>query len=250
MRRPPHPLKQTPDECPSIGDLRVHAVRLKADPLVSFCTPAPGRHVYVEETAPCPYGYWRQKGRDDMPTRTRASPQGEKMRRCLESIVVVVMLTALHGCGTSPTAPRQTGPAEFDPTALFTRLAGPYTLTFEADASCPLPSSLNVLTYDVLLEPVLRYRYLSVRVPSEDFAGDLWALATEEEGLAFRWNVDCEADPDTVGSTTFHLCGQAPAFVTDGTISGVLGGANVYLDQDRRPYCTDGSHRFVFHRRN
>ena len=170
------------------------------------------------------------------------------MRRCLESISLAVTLIALLGCGTSPTAPGQTGSAEFDPAALFARLAGPYTLTFEADESCPLPPSLKVLTYDVVLEPS-RYRYLGVRVPSKDFVGDLWVLAREEEGFTLRWNVDCEVS-DTVGSTSFYLCGEGGAFATEGTISGALGGRNVYLDRDHRPLCTDGSHRFVFQRRN
>lgn len=170
------------------------------------------------------------------------------MRRCLGSIVLVVTLIALLGCGTSPTAPRQTGPPEFDPAALFARLAGPYTLTFNADESCPLPPALKVLTYDVMLEPS-PFRYLGVLVPSKAFVGDLWVLAREEEGFTLRWNVDCEV-PDTVGSTSFYLCGDGAAFDTDGTISGVLQGRNVYLDIDHRPFCTDGSHRFVFQRRN
>ena len=168
------------------------------------------------------------------------------MRRCLKWAALVVTFTALHGCGSSPTAPRQTGPAEFNPAALFAKLAGAYTLTFEADTSCPLPPSLNVVTYDVFVG-VSPYRYLGVRVPGKDFVGDLWALATEAEGLAFRWNVDCEA-PDTVGSTSFYLCGEAAASVTDGTISGVLRGGRAYLDADHQPFCTDGSHRFVFRR--
>jgi len=174
--------------------------------------------------------------------------RGTGIRRWLESIVLAVTSIALLGCGTSPTAPEQTGPAEFDPAALFARLAGPYALTFEADESCSLPPSLKVITYDVVLEPS-RYRYLGVRVPNKDFVGDLWVLAREEEGFTLRWNVDCEA-PDTVGSTSFYLCGEGGAFVTEGTISGVLGGRNVYLDTDHRPFCTDGAHRFVFARRN
>jgi hypothetical protein len=172
------------------------------------------------------------------------------MRRCLESIVLVVTFIALLGCGTSPspTTPRQTSPAAFDPTALFARLAGPYTLTFEADESCPLPPPLKVLTYDVLLEPS-PFRYLGVLVPGKAFVGDLWVLAREEQGFTLRWNVDCEA-PDTVGSTAFYLCGEGAAFSTGATISGVLRGGNVYLDIDHRPFCTNGSHRFVFQRKN
>ena len=176
---------------------------------------------------------------------------GREMKRCLESIVLVVTFIALLGCGTSPTAPRKTGPAEFDPAALFAKLAGPYTLTFEADESCPLPPSLKVLTYDVLLQPS-RYRYLGVLVPRKDFVGDLWVLATEDEGFTLRWNVDCEA-PDTVGSTSFYLCGEGAAFATDGTLSGVLQGGHVwsgYLDIDHRPFCTNSSHQFAFRRRN
>ena len=183
------------------------------------------------------------------------------MRRCLEFIVLSVMLIALPGCGTSPTTPGPTHPPEFDPAAVFARLAGPYTLTFEAADSCPLPPSLKVLTYDVFLEPVTRYRYLGVHVPSENFVGDLWALAREEDGFTLRWNVDCE-EPDTVGSTSFYLCGQGAASASDGTISGylqgtsgnlisgVLQGANGYLDMNHRPYCANGPHRFVFRRRN
>jgi hypothetical protein len=170
------------------------------------------------------------------------------MRRCLESIILVVTFIALPGCGTSPTAPRQTRPPEFDPAALFAKLAGPYTLTFQADESCPLPSSLKVLTYDVLLQPS-RYRYLGVLVPSKPFVGDLWVLATEEEGFTLRWNVDCEV-PDTVESRSFYLCGEGAAFATDTTISGALGTPNAYLDTDRRPFCAIGSHRFVFRRKN
>jgi hypothetical protein len=170
------------------------------------------------------------------------------MRRCLESTGLVVTFIALLGCGTSPTAPGQTGPREFDPAALFAKLAGPYTLTFEADESCPLPPSLRVLTYDVFLSPS-PYRYLGVRAPSTAFVGDLWALAREEEGFAFRWNVDCES-PDTVGTTSFYLCGEGLAFATGGTISGVLGTRNVYRDIDHRPFCAIGPHRFVFQRRN
>jgi hypothetical protein len=183
------------------------------------------------------------------------------LRDMMKSIVVVVTFISLLGCGTSPTAPGQTRPPDFDPAALFARLAGPYTLTFEANESCPLPPSLKVLTYDVLLEPVTRYRYLGVRVPSESFVGDLWALANEEEGFTLRWNVDCEV-PDTVGATSFYLCGQGSALVSDGMISGfvqgtngslifgVLQGANGYLDMNHRPFCANGPHRFVFQRRN
>jgi hypothetical protein len=170
--------------------------------------------------------------------------------RMLSRLSVAVFLFAAMACGGSSTttAPGQTGPAEFDPAALFAKLAGPYTLTFEADESCPLPPSLRVLTYDVLLEPS-RFRYLGVLVPGKAFVGDLWLFAREEEGFTLRWNVDCEA-PDTVGSTSFYLCGEGAAFATDPTISGVLQGGNVYLDIDHRPFCTNGSHRFVFQRRN
>lgn len=178
------------------------------------------------------------------------------MRRCLESIVLVVTLTAVLGCGTSPTAPGPTlrpqpGPPAFDPTALLAGLSGPYTLTFEADdAGCPLPPSLKVITYDVWLRPAPRFRYLGVDVPSKQFVGDLWALTREEDGFTLRWNVECEV-PDIVGSISFYLCGEGRAFATDeATISGVLGTPNVYLDIDRRPFCTIGAHRFVFQRRN
>jgi hypothetical protein len=34
---------------------------------------------------------------------------------------------------------------------------------------------------------------LGVRVPNTDLVGDLWALAKEEDGFTFRWNVDSEA---------------------------------------------------------
>ena len=176
------------------------------------------------------------------------------MKRCLESIVLIVTLIAPLGCGPSPAAPgassaaaARTAPAEFDPTALFARLAGSYTLTFEADQSCAVPPSLKALTYDVVLQPS-RYRYLGVLVPGKPFGGDLWVLAKEEDGFTLRWNVDCEA-PDTVGSTSFYLCGEGAAFSTDGTISGVLGGRNGYLDMDHRPLCANLSHRFVFRRR-
>lgn len=171
------------------------------------------------------------------------------MRRCLESIVLVVTFIAVPGCGRSPTAPGQTGPPqtgppEFDPAAVFAKLAGPYTVTFEADESCPLPPSLKVLTYDVLLEPS-PYHYLGVRVPSKPFVGDFWPFAPEQLGL--RWNVDCEGR-DAIGSISFYLCGEGTAVATDGTISGVLRGA--YLDIDHRPFCTNASHRFVFRRRS
>jgi hypothetical protein len=170
------------------------------------------------------------------------------MRRCLEFIVVVVTCIALPACGASPTAPGQASPPEFDPTALFARLAGPYTLTVEADEDCLLPGSLKVLTYEVWLEPS-PHRYLGVRVPGKDFSGDLWALATEQDGFTLRWNVDCETR-DTVGSTSFYLCGEGHAFaITNTTISGVLGTRNAYLDIDRRPFCAIGPHRFVFERR-
>ena len=173
------------------------------------------------------------------------------MTRCLESIVLVVTFIALLGCGsTSPIAPGPTRPPEFDPAALFAKLAGPYTLTFEAHEDCPLPPSLKVLTYDVWLEAT-RNRYLGVRVPSKPFVGDLWVLAREEEGFTLRWNVDCEA-PDTVGSTSFYLCGEGAAFPTDGTIAGEIRGTvyQGYFDIDHRPLCTNGSHRFVFQRRH
>ena len=163
------------------------------------------------------------------------------MRRSLQSMVVVVAFTALLGCGTTPVAPAQASSEEFDPTALFARLAGHYTLTIEVDESCAVPPSVEVLNYDVWLHQT-RFRYLGVRVTGEDFGGDLWALAREEQGFNLRWNVDCEA-PDMVGSTAFYLCGEGSAFATDGTIAGVLVGGY-------RPFCTSGSHRFVFQRRS
>jgi hypothetical protein len=169
------------------------------------------------------------------------------MARCLESVVLAVATVGLLGCGTSPAAPAQPSPAEFDPAALFATLAGPYALTFEADESCPLPPPLKVFTYDVVLQPS-PHRYLSVRVPGKAFVGDLWVSAREEDGFTLRWNVDCEAS-DSVGSTAFYLCGEGAAFVTGGTISGVLEGANVYFDMDRQPLCPNASHRFVFQRR-
>ena len=165
-------------------------------------------------------------------------PRGH-VRKRIESIVVVAALVALGGCGTSPTGPEQSGPADFDPAALFARLAGPYSLTFEADATCPVPDSLQTLSYDVVLQQT-RFRYLGVRVPDKLFVGDLWALAREEEGFTLRWNVDCEA-PDAVESTTFYLCGQGHATAADGTISGALVGGY-------RPFCSSGSHRFVLRR--
>ena len=163
------------------------------------------------------------------------------MGRSLQSVVLVVASTALLGCGTTPAAPTPASPEQFDPTALFARLAGPYTLTIEADESCPVPPSVEVLNYDVSLQ-LTRFRYLGVRVPGKDFVGDLWALASEEQGFTLRWNVDCEG-ADMVGSTAFYLCGQGSAFATDGTIAGVLLGGY-------RPFCTSGSHRFVFQRRH
>ena len=176
------------------------------------------------------------------------------MRRCADSIVLIVTVIAVAGCGSSPTsperlpaAPAQTSPAPFDPADLFARLAGPYTLTFEADESCPLPPSLKTLSYDVVLRQS-PYRYIGVLVPGKPFVGDLWALAREDQGFTLRWNVDCEA-PDTVGSTSFYLCGEGAAFSTNGTISGVLGGRSGYLDMDHRPLCANRSHRFVFQRR-
>ena len=103
------------------------------------------------------------------------------------------------------------------------------------------PLSVEVLNYDVRLEPS-RFRYLGVRVSGKDFVGDLWALAKEEQGFTLRWNVDCEV-PDMVGSNAFYLCGQGAAFAKGDTISGVLVGGY-------RPFCTSGSHRFVFQRRS
>lgn len=166
----------------------------------------------------------------------------------LESIVLGVASIVLLGCGTSPTAPGQPDPAEFDPTALFATLAGPYSLTFEADESCQLASSLEVITYEVVLQPS-PYRYLSVLVRDKVFVGDLWVSAREEDGFTLRWNVDCEAS-DTVGATSFYLCGEGAASATGGAISGVLEGANVYFDIDRRALCPNASHRFVFKRRS
>jgi hypothetical protein len=168
---------------------------------------------------------------------------GGEMRRCLESLVLAVTLLTLAGCGASPTAPApvRARVGEFDPTALFARLAGSYSITFEADDSCPVPSSGKSLTYDVSLQPT-RYRYLGVHVAAKDLVGDLWALTREDEGLTFRWNADCDV-ADTVGSSSFYLCGQGAAVVADGVISGFLVGAY-------RPYCTSGAHRFVFQRRN
>jgi hypothetical protein len=131
------------------------------------------------------------------------------MRRGLEFVVLAVLLTALPACSTTPTGPDRTGPAEFDTTALFSRLAGSYTLTFDADDSCLLPPSLQEITYDVVLEPT-RCRYLGVRVSGKPFVGDLWVLATEEQGFTLRWNVDCDT-ADTVGATTFYLCGEGDA---------------------------------------
>src|SRR4051812_34643835 len=140
------------------------------------------------------------------------------MRRCLASIAPVVTFIVVLGCGASPNAPGPTRPAEFDPAPLFARVAGRYTRTFEADDRCPLPPSLKVLTYDVVLEPS-QHRFLGVRVAGKAFVGDLWVLATEEEGFTLRWNVDCDAS-DTAGSTPFYLCGEGAAFANDGSISG------------------------------
>jgi hypothetical protein len=137
---------------------------------------------------------------------------------------------------------------EFDPTAVFARLAGSYTLTFEADEGCPVPSSLRAVTYDVTLERT-PFRYMAVRAAGKPLVGDLWALAKEEDGFSLRWNVDCDV-PDSVGSTSFYLCGQGGAFAADGAISGVIHERNAYLDVDHRAFCTTGSHRFVFRRRN
>jgi hypothetical protein len=153
---------------------------------------------------------------------------------------------ALPGCGTSPTAPAQTGQALYDPTALFERLAGPYSLTFTADDGCPLPAALKVLTYDVTLERT-PFRYLAVRVPGKNFVGDLWISGTANDGLTLRWNMDCDAH-DTAGSTSFILGGQGLAPVTDAEISGVLQG-NFYRDFSKQPYCPTGAHRFAFKRR-
>jgi hypothetical protein len=165
----------------------------------------------------------------------------------LKEIVLAVTCIGMAACGTSATAPGQTGPPQFDPTALFAQLAGRYALTFEADESCPMPPSLRVLTYDVSLNPT-RFRYMGVLIPNKPFVGDLWVLDREDEGFTLRWNVDCEV-PDTVGSTSFYLCGQGAALSSDGTISGVLS-AGAYLDMNHRPFCTNGAHRFVFQRRN
>ena len=170
------------------------------------------------------------------------------MTRCREFIVLGVTSIAMLGCGTSPAAPEQPSPAEFDPAALFATLAGPYALTFEADERCPLPSALEVVTYDVVLQPS-PHRYLSVLVPGKAFVGDLWVSAREEDGFTLRWNVDCETS-DAVGSTSFYLCGEGAAFVTGGAISGVLEGANVYFDMDHRPLCPNATHRFVFQRKS
>jgi hypothetical protein len=170
------------------------------------------------------------------------------MRRCLEYCAVAVTLIAVAGCDSSPTAPEQVRPAEFNTAALFSRLAGAYTLTFEADESCPLPPSLQDLTYDVVLMPT-QFRYIGVHVPGKPFVGDLWVLEREDQGFTLRWNVDCEV-PDTAGSTTFYLCGQGAAFAVDGIISGVLGGRDGYLDADHRPFCANGAHRFEFQRRD
>jgi hypothetical protein len=166
------------------------------------------------------------------------------MRRGLTSVVLVAGLIALPGCSSSPTAPERTGPTEFDTTALFSRLAGPYTLTFHADDSCGLPPALQALTYDVVLEPT-RFRYLGVRVTGKPVVGDLWVLATEDLGFTLRWNVDCEV-PDTAGATSFYLCGEGDAQVTDGNIAGALVPRDGFLDMDRQPYCANVSHRFVF----
>jgi len=167
------------------------------------------------------------------------------MSRNLQPIILVTFL-GLSACGTPPTAPQRANPAEFDPTALFTTLAGAYTLTFEADESCSVPSSLKSVSYDVVLEQT-PFRYLAVRAADKPLVGDLWALATKEAGFSLRWNVDCEV-PDRIGSTSFYLCGQGGAFASDGAISGVIHERNAYLDSDHRPFCATGSHRFVFRR--
>jgi hypothetical protein len=156
-------------------------------------------------------------------------------------------LVGLLGCGTSPTAPAPGGQANFDPAALFERLAGFYTLTFVADEGCALPPSLRVLTYDVAVERS-PYRYLGVRVQGKDIVGDLWIFGTEEQGFTFRWNTDCEA-LESVGATSFRLCGEGTAPVTHGVISGVLQ-PGFYRDSADRPYCANGAHRFEFRRRD
>jgi hypothetical protein len=90
---------------------------------------------------------------------------------------------------------------------------------------------------------------MAVLVSNKPFVGDLWALAKEGAGFTFRWNVDCDI-PDTVGSTSFYLCGDGDAaFAPDGTISGFLP-ANAYSDMDHRPFCTSGFHQFLFQHRN
>jgi hypothetical protein len=161
------------------------------------------------------------------------------MRLCMRLRVLVVALAGLLGCGKSPTAPAPAS-TEFDPTAVFSRLAGNYSVTFQANENCPVPSALKVVTYDVALEPT-RFRYLNVRVTAKDLVGDLWALAREDQGFTLRWNVDCEVS-DSVGSNVFVLCGQGAATVSEGTIAGALVG-------DYRPYCRDGAYRFVFQRK-
>lgn len=137
------------------------------------------------------------------------------MRHDPASLAVVETMIALVGCGASPTAPGRTAAPEFDPAVLFARLAGSYTLTFEADESCPLPPALKVLTYDAVLERT-RYRYLGVRIPSNpNVIGDLWVLAREEQGFTLRWNVDCETG-------NFHLLQELGERGVE-TIEGALG---------------------------
>lgn len=167
------------------------------------------------------------------------------MRRSV-GFALSAWLVCLVGCQTAPVAPTP-GEATFDPSALFERVAGSYTLTFVADEGCALPQPLKVITYDVTLERS-PYRYLGVRVPGKEFVGDLWLFGTEEQGFTLRWNTDCEV-PDVIGSTSFRLCGEGTAPVTPGVLSGVLQ-SSFYRDSAVRPYCASGTHRFEFRRRN
>jgi hypothetical protein len=157
---------------------------------------------------------------------------------------VIAAIIGHLACGGAPTAPSQTRPPAFDPAALLGGLAGSYTLTFEADDSCPVPASLKALSYDVSLEPT-RFRYLAVLVPHRALVADLWVSDREEDGFTLRWNVDCEV-PDSIGTTSFYLCGEGAAFPTDGAISGVIHKGDAYLDRDHQPFCTIGSHRLSF----